>query len=248
MRRAGLVLLLTLPGAVARAQPSEPRELRLDVPIDATIAGVGLIALVLAETVLKDPLAPDACRWCEPPGLDVSVRNALVWDDTHGPEIGSAVTGFVLAPLAAYGTLALAAGLDDRLGESWENALVVTEAFAVTMLVTEIVKGLAGRQRPIAHFEGGGLEVGGAQEGNLSFFSGHSSLSFSLAVAAGTVASMREYRWAPLVWGTGLAIAALTAYLRIGADAHYFTDVLTGALVGSALGFAIPWLFHRPSE
>ena len=34
------------------------------------------------------------------------------------------------------------------------------------------------------------------------------------------------------------------AYLRIGADKHYFSDVTLGALVGSAIGIGLPMLFH----
>ena len=70
-------------------------------------------------------------------------------------------------------------------------------------------------------------------------------MAFSIAVSAGTVASMRGYRWAPLVWATGLTLGATTGYLRMAADRHYFTDVVTGAVVGSAVGFAVPYLLHR---
>jgi membrane-associated phospholipid phosphatase len=42
-------------------------------------------------------------------------------------------------------------------------------------------------------------------------------------------------------------MAALTGYLRIAADKHYFTDVLVGAIVGSAIGVAVPYFAHRPS-
>src|SRR5262249_18375089 len=80
---------------------------------------------------------------------------------------------------------------------------------------------------------------------NLSFYSGHTSLAFSLAVGSGTIASMRGYPLAPVVWATGLPVALLTGYLRIGADRHYLTDVLAGALLGSAVGFVGPFVFHR---
>ena len=43
-------------------------------------------------------------------------------------------------------------------------------------------------------------------------------------------------------------MAASVAYLRIAADMHYFSDVLTGAIVGSAIGIGIPLLFHSPSS
>ena len=57
---------------------------------------------------------------------------------------------------------------------------------------------------------------------------------------------MRGYTLAPLVWATSLPVALVTGYLRIAADRHYFTDVLVGAVLGSAIGFVVPFVFHRP--
>jgi hypothetical protein len=85
-----------------------------------------------------------------------------------------------------------------------------------------------------------------SERDDLSFYSGHTTEAVSLAVAAGTVASLRGYRLAPLVWGTSLPVALVTGYLRIAADRHYFTDVLVGAVAGAAVGFLVPYLFHRP--
>lgn len=122
------------------------------------------------------------------------------------------------------------------------------EAVSTTMLLTNLAKWSAGRERPAVHFHGDNWENFPENDRNLSFFSGHSSLAFSFAVSSGTVASMRGYRLAPLLWTTGLTIASFTAYSRIAADAHYFSDVATGALVGTGLGFALPYLFHRPGS
>ena len=57
---------------------------------------------------------------------------------------------------------------------------------------------------------------------------------------------MRQYRLAPLVWGTGIMIGLATAYTRIAADRHYFTDVLAGAGIGTVIGAGVPLLFHPP--
>jgi len=84
-----------------------------------------------------------------------------------------------------------------------------------------------------------------SRDANLSFPSGHTALGFSLATAAGTVATLRGYRHAPYVWGAGMAVAAFTGYLRLAADKHYASDVLVGALVGSLVGWAVPYLLHR---
>ena len=43
---------------------------------------------------------------------------------------------------------------------------------------------------------------------------------------------------------SGLSMAAFTGYLRIAADKHYLSDVLTGAIVGSAVGFVVPYFLH----
>jgi membrane-associated phospholipid phosphatase len=66
-----------------------------------------------------------------------------------------------------------------------------------------------------------------------------------MATSSGTVASLRGYDSAPILWGGGLAIAFVTSYLRIASDTHYLTDVLFGAGLGTALGIVIPRLLHR---
>ena len=79
---------------------------------------------------------------------------------------------------------------------------------------------------------------------NMSFISGHAALAFSVATAAGMVAHRRGYQLEPVIWAVGFTLAGSTAYLRIAADKHYFTDVLAGSLVGSAFGVAVPLLLH----
>ena len=47
------------------------------------------------------------------------------------------------------------------------------------------------------------------------------------------------------VWVLSEGMAAATAYLRVAAGKHFYTDVLTGAIVGSAIGLLIPYLHRR---
>src|SRR5262249_22614926 len=92
-------------------------------------------------------------------------------------------------------------------------------------------------------FKTGGYGSGSGD--NLSFYSGDTTVAFALGVSAATVTSMRGYRWAPVVWVAGIGLGVTTGYLRMAADRHFFTDVLTGAVVGSAIGFAVPSLLHK---
>jgi membrane-associated phospholipid phosphatase len=80
---------------------------------------------------------------------------------------------------------------------------------------------------------------------NVSFYSGHSAFAFALAGSAGTIASLRGYPHAWVVWAVGMPVAGAVALLRVGAAKHYLTDVLVGSLVGGAIGAGVPLLFHQ---
>jgi membrane-associated phospholipid phosphatase len=158
----------------------------------------------------------------------------------------SNITGFLVMPAAAVGLDALAAAHEGALGRVGEDSLLMAEAWVVAAGATQLTKMLVGRERPFVHALPPEQKLRTAQpsDNNLSFFSGHTSSVFALTAAAGTIGTMRGYRWAPLAWGAGGAVAVTTGYLRIAADKHWLTDVLVGAVVGAGIGFAVPFFFH----
>jgi membrane-associated phospholipid phosphatase len=235
MRSCSLVIALLVLAAPARADHDKGRERTIRI----VAIGAGIVLYASSETFFKGAISPDHCRWCEPPSLDVDVRDALVWERRARAAQLSNVTGYALAPLSAIGLLAAASsGTPARWSRLADDFIPVLEAVVATQLVTQLVKISVARQRPYARFPGEATVV--SPEDNLSFFSGHSSLTFSIAVSAGMVAHRRGYRLEPAIWATGLALAASTAYLRIAADRHYLTDVLAGSAVGVALGYLLP--------
>jgi len=247
-RTAAAVLLslaLVATPAAAWAAPGDG-ELQVNRTASLSISLGGGLAYLLAEA-FKNDLAPSSCRWCDGDGLnpvDSGVRDALVWDDVKAARSASNATGYVGAPLIGFGLLALSAWHDDRTDQIVDDELIVLEAVVGTAVLNQGVKFLAGRERPFVRALPAG-EKGKDADENLSFFSGHTSFTFSIAVASGTVASLRGYRAAPWIWASGLTLAGVTGYLRIAGDKHYFTDVLTGAVVGSFVGFAVPYWLHR---
>jgi membrane-associated phospholipid phosphatase len=126
------------------------------------------------------------------------------------------------------------------------DLLVISEAVAVSTFMNQAAKLVFARERPFVHVlpPDERKKTLAPSDNNVSFYSGHSAMTFSLASAAGTVATLRGYRLMPLVWGTLVPLAIATGYLRIGGDKHYLTDVLTGAILGTAVGVALPLLFH----
>lgn len=243
MGRARLVALALCAALAAPARAQEPpRPLRHDAAVDLSVTG-GAALTWAALGLLAPELAPTSCRWCAPPTIDEKVQAALLWGDPRAAAVASDV-GLAALPagLLAFGFFsARAAGDGDAF---WVDTLVIAEAVSIAGALDTGVKYLAGRERPYA-FYGRQAFYDDPYDRNLSFYSGHASLAFASATAAGTVYLLRGYRGAPWVLGGGLALAAFTGYLRIAADKHWLTDVLAGAAVGSLVGWAVPYLFHR---
>jgi membrane-associated phospholipid phosphatase len=231
--------------ARAEEQPSSPG-LRYDWKVDGAITGGAFVYWGMSE-LLKEHLAASSCRWCADNSVDAGVRDALRWGDTSAANLASNVGVYGVLPVATVGLTALAAHREGRLREMAGNVLVIAEAVAISGAFSQTIKFATGRERPFVHAlpDSEKLRTEHPADNNVSFYSSHTSFGFALAVSTGTVASMRGYRWAPAIWAVGLAGAAATGYLRIGADRHYFTDVMLGAAIGSAVGFAVPYLFHR---
>jgi membrane-associated phospholipid phosphatase len=255
---AALVLLVAVPAfgraeeadaAVPEGLPSaldpdlRPR-LAMDIPFHGVVTG-GALAVSGLSLLFPSELAPIACRWCAPNRFDLWARRELRW--TPGSVAGTASNVLVVVlPVGAAITLGLSAGAQGAEGrEVAEDFLVVTEAAAVTALLTQGSKFGFARLRPDAWAAGTSTTA----DSRMSFVGGHSSFAFSIAAAATQVARLRDrpgWRWLALAAFTG---AAATGYLRVAADRHWATDVIAGAGLGTAVGLSVPLLaFHPDGE
>jgi len=227
---------------VALATPARPDEgatpLKVDWAVDGAATG-GALVLWGASELAKGTLAPPTCRWCGTPAFDADVRRALLWSNHKTAAVFSDVLSFsVPAGVAVYDVLeARVAGDVNTAGA---DVLVITEAVAVSGVLTQAAKYATARQRPYAYYGTGD----NGRDDHASFWSGHTSAAFSAAAAGGMVAQLRGYSGWPWVYGVGFTAAAATGYFRIAADKHWFTDTLAAAASGTAMGLAVPWL-HR---
>ena len=226
------LLAWVLAAPLARA---EIVRLRVDVKRHAAVTGA---AVATALALSSRFAAPGGCRICGSGRLDDGARDLLLWQNPAAARLTSDILANGVLPAAALLNSALFSRSTGDPGAFWEDALVMLEATALTLNLNAASKDGFARRRPSA-----GLSASGG--GNKSFFSGHTSFAFTLATSAGTISTLRGYRSAPWVWAGGMALATGVGYLRVAGDAHWLTDVATGAAVGGLVGFAVPWLFHR---
>lgn len=238
-------MALALLASAGRVPAATPVPLEYHLGADLALTG-GAAAVGLALALALKP--PDACRLCGTTGLDDGARRAFLWDDPRAAGRWSDVLAFGVVPAALAGGLALSARSAGDAGAFWVDAMAVAEAASVSFLLNQVVKELSARPRPYV-LAGRDLPWVSAGERYLSFYSGHTALSFSVATAAATVAFRRGYRSAWIVTAGGLAAATAVGYLRVAADMHHLTDVLAGAAAGALVGFAVPWFLHpaRPA-
>lgn len=137
-----------------------------------------------------------------------------------------------------------------------ELALLAIEVQFVTAAIQSTANMLASRVRPYVRDCGGELASdNGDCTGSVrfrSYFSGHTSQAF-----AGAVTSCVFHARFPLYGGGSkdvlpcigmLAGATAVGVFRMMGDMHYVTDVLSGALVGTAVGLTLPLLRMRNRE
>jgi membrane-associated phospholipid phosphatase len=251
---AGLIACLVAQGvragdeAVAPAAPAEPprlTKLSYDWTVDGITTGA-LAASTIALILLNNQLAPLQCKWCEPGTIDGNLSKSIAWANPHTADTLSNVMQFAV-PVGVMGFGLIQAYRFDDPAAGWSSVLLITQATSLAMLVNTVVKYSVARSRPYV-WQGNPDLYSSATDQNVSFFGGHTTFVFAVVVSGSTLFFMQDMPGAPYVLGVGLAAAVFTSYLRMAADKHYLTDVLVGAGVGSLIGWAVPYLFHRPGK
>jgi membrane-associated phospholipid phosphatase len=225
---------------------------------DGLISGGSAVLWLSTEFFLKDELAPRTCRWCDRDAAGTDTLNALDrWGRGIAPETAegrkqaarwSDIMGFGVMPVGVFGAqYLLSSGSGAPVRYYAEDSLIIFESAMLAAVTNQLVKFSVGRERPFVHALMTEEEKAGTDhptDNNLSFYSGHTSLAFSLVTAAGTVSELRGYKNSWLIWAVGLPAAASVGLLRMSADKHYLTDVLVGAVAGSVFGVGVPLLLH----
>lgn len=220
------------------------------------ITGVGG-AVTLAMAIVK-PRAQHSLSY----GLkfDESVRNALRVDTLPNRYIFRDASDVGLSLMVSWPFVA------DALTTAWwyrgsreaaqEMALIDLETLAVSGAIQGATNVLVSRERPYgrdcgsAELPGDAIDCTGSVHYR-SFFSGHSAFSFTSAALICIHHFKNELLgppWDALSCAGGYAVATTTASFRVVSDMHYATDVLTGALMGTIVGYGIPLLHYSQHD
>lgn len=272
MRTVALLLLTcatltTLPAGLARASQMEPPLVaREEVDIPLTL-GFGALWLV-SNLGLKEQFSAPSFDESRYEHIGTMDRNAIGnWDPAAATASDVILIAGFVAPFLFNGIDHAVWGKErSQLGRwIWSDVLLVFEAVAIAGAFTNMAKWAYNRHRPYNYIAVHDTERYDEIQGNeehrallqeemesndaaLSFWSGHTSLTFAALCASATLLTSKHLDGPPAplfaLWGGTIAAGIAVAILRVEAGMHFPTDVIVGALMGSACGIVIPSL-HR---
>lgn len=179
--------------------------------------------------------SPPQPKWKGGMAWDDGVRDALKYETKEHRETANSISDYFMGTSLAVPTI-LALFTEDR----WERGLVVANAILTQAFLNNVTKKWIARERPFARGCKKDKKYGdcGSATKNESFYSGHSALS---STGAGILCAQEFDGWCVI----GATVSLATGYLRIAADKHYFSDVLTGFAMGALVGYALPKIEHN---
>jgi membrane-associated phospholipid phosphatase len=125
-----------------------------------------------------------------------------------------------------------------------EFSVMYAEVVAFSYALPTLGKTLVKRPRPFTYNPDAPAEQKLLADARASFFSRHTTFAFASACFMSTVYGTYNpgSKLRPYLWAGSLTAAAVVGDLRFEAGAHFLTDVITGALVGSVIGLGVPYL------
>jgi membrane-associated phospholipid phosphatase len=222
-----------------------PYLLRLDLDIATLVLGGALWA---GTSFIGNTTAPPFCGSTNAPPCDASQLNAFdrlaVGHSSSPARTAADIISFV--PIAY-----LALDMFDVGIRHWKTYLtdlwVVAEALAWNGAIQDIVRRAVRRPRPFLYTPGLYPDERDRAEATFAFYSGHTSFAFALAVSCSYTFTLRhpKSKWRFVVWPALMAVASIEPVLRVYSGDHFPTDVIIGAVVGSAIGLLFPAVHRR---
>ncbi|HET9957963.1 MAG TPA: phosphatase PAP2 family protein [Polyangiaceae bacterium] len=240
--------------AVCEPTPAPSRfdwkpEWRRSSAINYAVIGAGFSTAIVLE------LLPQRRHgsWSGPILLDDSLRSSLVASTSEGRNRAGRISD-----IGQWGSVAHTV-FDATFLTMWhhhapdlgyEMLVMNAEAYAVSALLNSVTKRISGRERPDTTeclASAGYDSTCATNDRYASYYSGHTSIT---ATSAGLTCihhiqnPLYGSPWDAAACAAGITLTSFTGALRVVADRHWASDVITGHMVGFTTGYFLPLIFH----
>lgn len=230
-----IILTILLVSSVNMIFTDGSQAFELDLKKDLIIGGIALGALTTGH-FYKDfkELNNEPFNWID---KDISFP--------YSPSLDK--VGDVLS-LSTIATLPL-------LLDGWSTESVSTigvmylESAMLAFGIKDMLKGAISRPRPYIFRDDTSDEMLNERDGYFSFPSGHTTVAFMTASFSSYVFSKGSSSddMKLLMGLSTFSLATTTAVFRVISGAHYPSDTISGALLGSIAGVAVPYMHYKAS-
>ncbi len=214
---------------------------------DAPLLGGGMLGQITAFGLIVNKITPLTVEEIEALNRnDINSFDRKVTDDFSSKSRGH--SDLFLYSSLTYPFLLM---LDKNMRQDFIPLGVMTlEAVVINGAMTTLIKGLAKRPRPFMYNPAIDLEQKQNRNGQLSFYSGHTSNVAALSFFTAKVFTdyYPESKWKPAVWTVAAILPAATGYLRVKGGKHFPTDVMTGYIAGGLVGYLIPQIHKKKDQ
>jgi membrane-associated phospholipid phosphatase len=204
---------------------------------DGIVIGTTAATTLMLEVFATHLITP---RPVDPSELNSLDRSAVGNRNVFLDNVSDATTGVTLLAPVALDYLDVGAS-----PEFVEDMTVFAETLSINGALVSLFKYSV--QRPLPRtYAGTDPELAASSGGYRSFYSGHTSLTFSSLAASSVTLNLRHHAgvWP---WLVTVALGTTVAAERVAAGRHFYTDVGIGAIMGTAVGVLVPWLHKRES-
>ena len=238
--RLRATLALLLPGVAGPLPAQQPFPYRLNTGRESVllVSGAATLAAGVVVNAELDLLTTEDIAALDPADINAFDRPATTrW----APVAGNLSDGLLVATIAApVSLMAVAPGSAAPV----TVGVMLGETLLLANGIGQLTKTVFRRTRPYVYNDDPEipLEKKTSKTARQSFPSGHAANAFASAVFLSTVyARLHPTSPArPWIWGGSLAAATTVGYLRYDAGKHFPTDIIAGAVLGGAIGWAVP--------
>lgn len=209
---------------------------QVDVPMGGVAIGMGVAYLALSRKV--QPLTQAQIQ-----ALDRNNVSLFDRDATYHWSKPIKVTSDILL----YSSMAMPSVLfldKDIRKDYLQVSTIWAQTFALTAAATSLTKVLVKRPRPYLYNPNVPFSYKQKGDSQYSFFSGHTSVTAAMSFMTAKI--YHDYhpnsKAVPWIWVGAATLPAITGILRNQTGKHFWTDIITGYIIGAAIGILVPEL------